>query len=81
MGRDSLTEREEMSEENLKPCPFCRGEAAIKENRKMKVMVYSRLRNEKREVMEYFVYCRDCGARAFQSESKAMAQIFWNRRL
>ena len=54
---------------NLKPCPFCRGEAFMVEH------TFYELRPT------YGVYCRNCGAKTkqfYKTEEKAIEA--WNRR-
>lgn len=58
-----------MSEEKLKPCPFCGGEAILKTNHGFN-----------KEVISSFTYCEECGVatRSYALEKTAIEA--WNRR-
>lgn len=68
-----------MSEIELKPCPFCRSEAA---------MVKQRKSGKTRDIVNAFVRCKSCGARSKNVSSlhvaernlEAYAAKSWNRR-
>lgn len=52
---------------NLKPCPFCRGEA-------LEVV------SERYTPVHYFIKCEQCRARSFYFRTPAEAVAAWNRR-
>lgn len=56
--------------EELKPCPFCGGEAEV-----------IKLENYHTQSYRYFVTCRVCGAEIPRiSRSRQQAKSVWNRR-
>ena len=57
----------------LKPCPFCGGEAYIDNNR-------YEVRNKTLLGITYFVRCSKCQVESFEYHSKADAVKAWNRR-
>lgn len=68
-----------MTEIELKPCPFCNGEAVITKQRKS---------GKTRDIVNAFVRCKSCGARSKNVSSlhvaernlEAYAAEAWNRR-
>lgn len=58
-----------MSEQKLKPCPFCGGKAILKINHGFN-----------REIISSFAYCEECGVatRSYALEKTSIGA--WNRR-
>ena len=59
--------------DDLKPCPFCGGEAGIVHGAKRKVL------GDDRYVYGDCVYCTVCDAQIFSSQRRATEM--WNRRI
>lgn len=65
-----------MNEVNLKPCPFCGGEAGIAREAKRTIVTTSSRLVER---IGTAVYCVNCNAEMFYSSSNLAVQA-WNRR-
>jgi Lar family restriction alleviation protein len=82
-AKEERTKKEESKETELRPCPFCGGEAKLTTQRENAGMGWV--------VTEFFVECKDCGARSKiveedyngdkeYKELKSLAIEVWNRR-
>lgn len=54
---------------DLKPCPFCSGSAALKQQSAFDYGMY-----------EYYVFCTECGAQTAKCDNAGAASELWQKR-